>query len=112
MSERRKPSTRNRGERPPKRQASSAPSDQRPSKQKVASPVQEDEIPTKLNDGQALPTSRQAQILGPLDSAYQSIAERLVSYTFDNHCMLMIFKCRSRSLCGEIETEMAYGWLI
>ncbi|MCJ1285970.1 hypothetical protein MMC26_005312 [Xylographa opegraphella] len=56
MSERRKPSTRYRGEPPPKRRLSTSPS---PTKIRAVSPVVEPDevIPSKLRGGQPLPTS-------------------------------------------------------
>lgn len=84
MSEPRKPSTRNRGE-PPKKRPSTPPPKAPPPKKRAASPAPkppppepaEQGLPTKLRDGQPLPTLPEQQGDEALLKGYQGIAERL-----------------------------------
>ncbi|MCJ1438193.1 hypothetical protein MMC27_007580 [Xylographa pallens] len=74
MSERRKPSTRYRGEPPPKRHLSTPPP---PPKLKAVSPVAEldDAIPSKVKGGQPLPTSTKPPDIGLPRRQFQDIRE-------------------------------------
>ncbi|KAA6410607.1 MAG: hypothetical protein FRX48_06029 [Lasallia pustulata] len=82
MSEPRKPSTRNRGE-PPKKRPSTPPPKAPPPKKRAASPAPkppppepvEQGLPTKLRDGQPLPTLPEQQGEEALLKGYQGIAE-------------------------------------
>ncbi|KAI4126265.1 MAG: hypothetical protein LQ347_005037 [Umbilicaria vellea] len=84
MSELRKPSTRNRGE-PPKKRPSTPPQKPPPPKKRALSPASkppppelvEEGVPTKLRDGQPLPTLPEPQSDEALMKGYQGIAERL-----------------------------------
>ena len=71
MSEMRKPSTRYRGEPPPKRRTLTPPP------RAVPEPVQlEDLLPMKMKDGLPLPTLSENQGLALPSHAFQDISER------------------------------------
>ena len=74
--EKRKPSTRNRGEPPLKKRQSSPPPPQPPQRPKA--PVEEG-LPVKLKDGQPLPTLAEQQDAKLSIAEFQSIAERFVN---------------------------------
>ena len=73
MSEKRKPSTRYRGEPPPKRRALT------PTPPPISEPADielEDELPMKLREGQPLPTLKESQGLDLPTTSFQDISER------------------------------------
>lgn len=91
MAEKRKLPARERREPAAKRRASEATPQPQPSKKKASTPVvvpspepesapePEEPLPTKVKDGEALPTLSKPQPSTLSDKEYQSIAERCVS---------------------------------
>ena len=91
MSERRKPSTRYQGERPPKRRQYSPPLPavkaakepkepkelKEPKEPRETITVSSDTLPSKLKENQSLPTLPKKQNVESSDQEYQSITERL-----------------------------------
>ncbi|KAL8824711.1 MAG: hypothetical protein Q9191_004867 [Dirinaria sp. TL-2023a] len=76
MSEKRRPSTRYRGEPPAKKRATTPTPPTQPRPAPTPTPQAEDDsLPTKLSDGQKLPTLSEPQDSDLLDSEYQNIAE-------------------------------------
>lgn len=79
MSEKRKPTTRYQGERPPKRRhlspSSPPPVPKQPSHRQLANPPKE-KLPVKLKETHALPTQEKRQIIDLSNHEYQNIAER------------------------------------
>lgn len=76
MSEKRRPSTRYRGEPPAKKRATTpTPPPQPRPPPTPAAPAEDDSLPTRLQDGQKLPTLPEPQDLELRDSEYQNISE-------------------------------------
>ncbi|KAL8965088.1 MAG: hypothetical protein Q9183_004038, partial [Haloplaca sp. 2 TL-2023] len=80
MSEKRKPTTRYQGERPPKRRQLTPPPPPAPTpkpslRKEPSNNASKEEIPSKLKDTQALPLSLKKQETDLSNADYQSIAE-------------------------------------
>ena len=83
MSEKRKPTTRYQGQRPPKRRQLSSPTPpiaipKLPTPKQVVK-IPKEELPVKLKENQSLPTQTEVQDQHLSDLDFQSIAERLVA---------------------------------
>ena len=84
MSEKRRPSTRYRGEPPLKKRAITPPPPlPAPPAPAALEPVVNGGLPTKLQDGQKLPTLSEQQDLSLPATEYQSIAERYLLVNLD-----------------------------
>ena len=91
MSEKRRPSTRYRGEPPAKKRATTPTPPPQPRSAPTPTALVEDcSLPTRLQDGQRLPTLPEPQELNLRDSEYQNISERYPSLSILVHPKLTI----------------------
>ena len=106
MIERRKPSTRYRGEPPLKRRALTPPP--QPPLEPVAIEA-ENGLPTKLKDGHSLPTLKESQSLTLPLNIFQDISERSVILMVKRSTIANIdYKWSTGSVNRKVTPEVAY----